>query len=439
MAPSGIRRLAAERPLDEPLDADASERGGAGGTGGIPRPRAHGRAGAWEDLAAEFPRLIKPEIDLVDELEQILRADLADPTAHTLPPSSEWPDGPAIEAPPEWLPGAGLPSAADTDGFLADETDTFDDAPAILTEAGFWRLEDAPATEEPADRRRGGRRFDIAVIGALVVLIASAGAYSALRGFGPGPKAAPIVSGAAATTDLGSPALARAEIGPVGLAPPAATPAIDPPPFVEVAPPPETPPAEAPVPTAIVPATTPPTDVLPLAVVPADAVAAEGIAIQRVEPEPPAVVAVVPAPEPTNPPAPTAADPANGIGGPFVAVPAPAPDAVTPAPEALAVAPAPEALAATPAPEAVAVAPAPIADPPIAAAPAGATGRTVATATTWVNMRAGPDNAATVIAVVGQGATVEVLRCNYWCEVIFNGRTGWIYQDFLRGAPRNPP
>jgi SH3-like domain-containing protein len=51
-------------------------------------------------------------------------------------------------------------------------------------------------------------------------------------------------------------------------------------------------------------------------------------------------------------------------------------------------------------------------------------------------MRAGPDNGADVITVVAAGATVDVVACNFWCEVIYNGRTGWIYQDFLIGAPR---
>jgi uncharacterized protein YraI len=51
-------------------------------------------------------------------------------------------------------------------------------------------------------------------------------------------------------------------------------------------------------------------------------------------------------------------------------------------------------------------------------------------------MRAGPDNDAAVITVVAAGATVNVVACNFWCEVVYNGQTGWIYQDYLNGALR---
>lgn len=53
---------------------------------------------------------------------------------------------------------------------------------------------------------------------------------------------------------------------------------------------------------------------------------------------------------------------------------------------------------------------------------------------TDVNMRAGPDNAAAVIKVVPRNSNVEVIGCDYWCEVIYAGKRGWIYKGFLPGA-----
>lgn len=51
-----------------------------------------------------------------------------------------------------------------------------------------------------------------------------------------------------------------------------------------------------------------------------------------------------------------------------------------------------------------------------------------------VNMRAGPDNSAAVLAVVPEGKPVEVVQCDQWCEVVADGQRGWIYKDFLSGA-----
>jgi hypothetical protein len=54
--------------------------------------------------------------------------------------------------------------------------------------------------------------------------------------------------------------------------------------------------------------------------------------------------------------------------------------------------------------------------------------------TTDVNMRAGPDNSAPVILVVPGRRHVEVIGCDYWCEVVYNGKRGWIYKGFIPGA-----
>jgi hypothetical protein len=54
--------------------------------------------------------------------------------------------------------------------------------------------------------------------------------------------------------------------------------------------------------------------------------------------------------------------------------------------------------------------------------------------TTNVNMRARPDNSAPVILVVPGKRHVEVIGCNFWCEVVYNGKRGWIYKGFVPGG-----
>lgn len=67
------------------------------------------------------------------------------------------------------------------------------------------------------------------------------------------------------------------------------------------------------------------------------------------------------------------------------------------------------------------------------AAPKVAATRTAAV-TTDVNMRANPRNGAAVIQVVPRRSTVEVIGCKYWCEVVYQGRRGFIYKGFVRGS-----
>jgi uncharacterized protein YraI len=81
--------------------------------------------------------------------------------------------------------------------------------------------------------------------------------------------------------------------------------------------------------------------------------------------------------------------------------------------------------------EAVKSSPAPAAPEP--AAPVAAATRT-APVTTDVNMRASPRNGAAVIQVVPGKSTVEVIGCDYWCEVVYKGRRGFIYKGFVRGS-----
>lgn len=49
-----------------------------------------------------------------------------------------------------------------------------------------------------------------------------------------------------------------------------------------------------------------------------------------------------------------------------------------------------------------------------------------------VNLRSGPNDESKVVAVVPAKASVSVLDCKAWCEVVFDGKKGWIYKRFIR-------
>jgi hypothetical protein len=51
-----------------------------------------------------------------------------------------------------------------------------------------------------------------------------------------------------------------------------------------------------------------------------------------------------------------------------------------------------------------------------------------------VSMRAGPDRRSEVVGTVPADGPVQVVSCDGWCEVVYNGRRGFIYQTFLDGA-----
>lgn len=56
------------------------------------------------------------------------------------------------------------------------------------------------------------------------------------------------------------------------------------------------------------------------------------------------------------------------------------------------------------------------------------------TVKTAVNMRAGPDNEAAVVAVIAAGSSVYVTSCKFWCEVVFDGKRGWVYNEYINGV-----
>jgi hypothetical protein len=48
-----------------------------------------------------------------------------------------------------------------------------------------------------------------------------------------------------------------------------------------------------------------------------------------------------------------------------------------------------------------------------------------------VNMRAKPDNDSPSIKILGAGARVQVVKCDGWCEVVADGKRGYIFKKFL--------
>ena len=50
---------------------------------------------------------------------------------------------------------------------------------------------------------------------------------------------------------------------------------------------------------------------------------------------------------------------------------------------------------------------------------------------TFVNMRAQPDNAAPVVAILADGLAVKVVACDYWCEIEAGGKRGYVYKKFV--------
>ncbi len=59
---------------------------------------------------------------------------------------------------------------------------------------------------------------------------------------------------------------------------------------------------------------------------------------------------------------------------------------------------------------------------------------TTATATAELNIRSGPGPQYPAIGAIANGGTATVLGCadqSLWCEVDYNGTTGWAYSDYL--------
>ncbi len=63
--------------------------------------------------------------------------------------------------------------------------------------------------------------------------------------------------------------------------------------------------------------------------------------------------------------------------------------------------------------------------------PAQNRGPGTAKVTVDVHLRSQPDNNAPAVTVVASGTTVKIERCDFWCEVVANGKRGYVYRKFV--------
>ncbi|CAN7715022.1 SH3 domain-containing protein [Mesorhizobium sp. LjRoot246] len=59
---------------------------------------------------------------------------------------------------------------------------------------------------------------------------------------------------------------------------------------------------------------------------------------------------------------------------------------------------------------------------------AAGTGRILRT----VTMRSGPKKNAAAIGTVPARTSVQVMSCKQWCQITYNGKTGWIYKSYIK-------
>ena len=50
-----------------------------------------------------------------------------------------------------------------------------------------------------------------------------------------------------------------------------------------------------------------------------------------------------------------------------------------------------------------------------------------------VNMRSRPESGSSVLTVVRKAASVKLVGCKVWCEVLYQGRRGYVFKDFAFG------
>ena len=49
-----------------------------------------------------------------------------------------------------------------------------------------------------------------------------------------------------------------------------------------------------------------------------------------------------------------------------------------------------------------------------------------------VTMRSGPKKGAGAIGTVPARASVQVMSCKQWCEIVYNGKRGWVYKSYVK-------
>ncbi len=57
----------------------------------------------------------------------------------------------------------------------------------------------------------------------------------------------------------------------------------------------------------------------------------------------------------------------------------------------------------------------------------------LARAKSAVNLRSSPDKDSDTVGVVPADAPLQIVSCEGWCEVVYNGRRGFIYETFIDG------
>jgi len=51
-----------------------------------------------------------------------------------------------------------------------------------------------------------------------------------------------------------------------------------------------------------------------------------------------------------------------------------------------------------------------------------------------VTMRSGPKKNAAAIGTVPAKTSVQVMNCKQWCQIVYNGKTGWIYKSYIKAG-----
>lgn len=49
-----------------------------------------------------------------------------------------------------------------------------------------------------------------------------------------------------------------------------------------------------------------------------------------------------------------------------------------------------------------------------------------------VTMRSGPQNNAVAMTTIPAKAAVQLVSCKQWCQIVYNGRRGWVYKTFVK-------
>jgi uncharacterized protein YraI len=51
-------------------------------------------------------------------------------------------------------------------------------------------------------------------------------------------------------------------------------------------------------------------------------------------------------------------------------------------------------------------------------------------------MRAGADNKAPIVTALQAGTRVTIVKCKFWCEIVADGKRGFVFQSVLETTAR---